>query len=61
LIYVPNPTRFLQQAQSQGAMPIDGLEMLVQQGAAALRIWTNWAEVPVDVMRDTLKKHLELE
>jgi shikimate dehydrogenase len=61
LIYVPNPTRFLQQAQAQGATPIDGLEMLVQQGAAALRIWTNWAEVPVDVMRDTLKKHLGLD
>jgi shikimate dehydrogenase len=57
LIYVPNPTRFLQQAQTQGAMAIDGLEMLIQQGAAALRIWTN-QDVPVAVMRQALRQHL---
>ncbi|MGL4619912.1 MAG: shikimate dehydrogenase, partial [Chroococcidiopsis sp.] len=33
LIYTPRPTLFLKQAQQQGAMTIDGLEMLVQQGA----------------------------
>ena len=59
LIYVPNPTRFLREAEEQGAIALDGLEMLVQQGAAALRIWTE-AEVPVDVMRKTLKGHLSL-
>ncbi len=59
LIYVPNPTRFLREAQAQGAIVLDGLEMLVQQGAAALRIWTG-GEVPVDVMRKTLKGHLGL-
>jgi shikimate dehydrogenase len=60
LIYVPSPTQFLQQAQAQGAMAIDGLEMLVQQGAAALKIWTNQSEVPVDVMRQALRQHLGL-
>lgn len=59
LIYVPNPTRFLQEAQERGAIALDGLEMLVQQGAAALRIWTG-GEVPVAVMRATLKEHLGL-
>ncbi len=59
LIYVPNPTCFLREAEAQGAIAIDGLEMLVQQGAAALRIWTG-GEVPVDVMRETLKGHLGL-
>ena len=60
LIYKPNPTRFLQQAQGQGAMSIDGLEMLVQQGAAALRIWLN-TEPPVDVMRQSLQKQLKIK
>ena len=60
LIYVPNPTRFLAQAQEQGAVAIDGLEMLVQQGAAALRIWTGQPDVPVDVMRAVLRSHLGL-
>lgn len=59
LIYVPNPTRFLQQAQKQGAAAIDGLEMLVQQGAAALEIWTGQS-VPDDVMRRSLRTHLGL-
>jgi shikimate dehydrogenase len=47
----------LQQAQRQGAIVIDGLEMLVQQGAAALRIWTA-ADIPIDIMRQTLEQHL---
>jgi shikimate dehydrogenase len=60
LIYTPNPTLFLQQAQAQGAVAIDGLEMLIQQGAAALQIWTQQA-VPVDIMRQTLRRHLGWE
>ena len=60
LIYTPNPTEFLKQAQIQGAIAIDGLEMLVQQGAAALKIWTVNPEVPVKTMRVALQKHLGL-
>ena len=59
LIYIPNPTKFLQQAQERGAIAIDGLEMLVQQGAAALELWLQQS-VPVDVMRYSLHKHLGL-
>ncbi|MEW6495833.1 MAG: shikimate dehydrogenase, partial [Cyanobacteriota bacterium] len=59
LIYTPNPTQFLQQAQQQGAIAIDGLEMLVQQGAAALEIWVGQAP-PVDIMRQALQRHLGL-
>ncbi len=58
LIYNPSPTRFLQLARQQGAIAIDGLEMLVQQGASALRIWLDLESVPVDVMRQTLLNHL---
>jgi shikimate dehydrogenase len=57
LIYTPNPTQFLQQAQQQGAITIDGLEMLVQQGAAALKIWLEQTP-PVDIMRQSLRQHL---
>lgn len=59
LIYTPNPTLFLQQAQQQGARAIDGLEMLVQQGAAALKQWLQ-QPVPVEVMRRSLRQHLGL-
>ncbi len=57
LIYTPSPTKFLQQALGRGATSIDGLEMLVQQGAAALAIWLQ-QPVPVDVMRQALQNHL---
>ena len=59
LIYTPNPTQFLRQAQQQGAITIDGLEMLVQQGAAALKIWLGQTP-PVDIMRQSLQQHLGL-
>ncbi|MBD2576594.1 shikimate dehydrogenase [Oscillatoria sp. FACHB-1406] len=57
LIYTPRPTLFLKLAQQRGAMIIDGTEMLVQQGAAALQIWLQ-QPVPVDVMRQALLEKL---
>lgn len=59
LIYTPNPTKFLKLAQEQGATAIDGLEMLVQQGVSALKIWLK-QPVPVDIMRNSLKEYLGL-
>lgn len=57
LIYTPSPTQFLQQAQKQRAITIDGLEMLVQQGAAALKIWLQ-QPVPVEIMRQAVQQQL---
>ena len=61
LIYTPSPTKFLQYAQQSeldtSRIVIDGLEMLVQQGAAALKIWLQ-QDVPVDVMRYSLQQKL---
>jgi len=51
LIYTPRPTALLRAAAARGCVAIDGLEMLVQQGAAALRLWTGLPEVPVAAMR----------
>jgi shikimate dehydrogenase len=60
LIYIPKPTQFLQLAEKQGAICIDGLEMLVQQGAAALKIWLQQENIPVTQMRQALQNHLGL-
>jgi len=57
LIYTPRPTQFLRQATANGLLAIDGLEMLVQQGAAALEIWLA-QPAPVDVMRQSLLDYL---
>lgn len=43
-------TPFLRQADEQGCKAVDGLEMLVQQGAAAFRLWTG-VEPAIDAMR----------
>ncbi|MEY3735502.1 MAG: hypothetical protein RLZZ624_561 [Cyanobacteriota bacterium] len=51
LIYTPRPTRLLQLAEERGCRIQDGLEMLVQQGAAALRLWSGQQELPVAAMR----------
>lgn len=58
LIYTPSPTLFLKQAQERGAIAIDGQEMLVQQGAAALELWIKHT-APTEVMRQTLRQALE--
>jgi shikimate dehydrogenase len=59
LIYTPNPTLFLAQAKELKIMAIDGLEMLVCQGAAALEKWLA-RPVTVDIMRRSLQQYLKL-
>lgn len=58
LIYTPRPTQFLKISVELGYGAIDGLEMLVQQGAAALEIWLQ-DSVNVSVMREAAEAHLK--
>ena len=52
---IPNPprTRFLDAATARGATTLDGLGMLVYQGAIAFSLWTG-VEAPVAVMKQAL-------
>lgn len=50
---------FLREAEKRGAKTINGLGMLVNQGALNFTLWTG-EEAPVDVMMDTLKKEFNL-
>jgi shikimate dehydrogenase len=59
LIYTPRPTTLLQRAALRGCPVFDGLEMLVQQGAASLRLWSGRHEVPVAAMRQAALRELE--
>ncbi len=56
LVYdmVYQPTRLLQEAAARGAQTLDGLGMLVRQGALAFARWTG-REAPLDVMRAALQ------
>lgn len=54
LVYSPTNTPFLSTASKFGVTGINGLEMLLRQGAAAFEIWTGQA-APIEVMRASLK------
>jgi shikimate dehydrogenase len=52
---IPNPpqTPFLQEAEARGATTLDGLGMLVYQGAIGFTMWTG-LDAPVEVMHQAL-------
>ena len=50
MVYRDGGTAFLAAARARGADVVDGLEVLVGQGAAALERWTG-RSAPIDVMR----------
>jgi shikimate dehydrogenase len=58
LVYNPLETQLLRQARESGACAIDGLGMLVQQGALAFEMWTG-VEAPRDVMRTASRQRLQ--
>jgi len=57
LIYTPRPTKFLELATARGLQAIDGLEMLIHQGAIALEWWLR-QPIPIEVMRQSLLQKL---
>ncbi len=50
LVYGSVPTPLISAAQSRGARVVDGLEILVHQGAESLRLWIG-LEPPLETMR----------
>jgi shikimate dehydrogenase len=54
LVYGSAPAPLTQFARERGARVVDGIEILVRQGAASLRLWTG-LDPPIDVMRDAAR------
>ncbi len=54
---IPNPPRtpLLRAAEARGAQTLDGLGMLVGQGAIGFEMWTG-VKAPVEVMRKALEE-----
>jgi shikimate dehydrogenase len=50
MVYGEEPTRLLAAAEAAGATTVDGIEILVRQGARSLEIWTGH-EAPLEIMR----------
>jgi len=49
IVYKPLTTRLLREAGNRGAATIDGLQMLILQGAAQFELWTG-QEAPAEIM-----------
>jgi shikimate dehydrogenase len=58
---IPNPPRtfFLHEAEKRGAVTLDGLGMLVNQGVIGFKLWTG-LEAPADIMRAALSREFSV-
>jgi len=58
---IPNPpnTQFLKEAQQRGSKTLDGLGMLVYQGAIGFKLWTG-LDAPIEIMKKALLKEFEI-
>jgi shikimate dehydrogenase len=58
IVYNPMETKLLREAKKAGVKTIiDGVMMLVYQGAASFKIWTN-REPPIGVMENAVRAAL---
>ena len=60
LIYTPRPTNWLKIGKQKNCFTIDGLDMLVEQGAFSIKLWSGFDDIPVDIMKSSAKKQLML-
>lgn len=51
IIYNPEETKFLRLAKEAGCKTFNGLHMLLYQGAAAFKLWTE-QEMPVEIIKE---------
>jgi len=58
LVYHPLETRLLKEARMVGARTINGLNMLIHQGAASFEIWMG-VKAPIDVMMKAAEEELK--
>ncbi len=58
IVYAPLETQLLKDAKEAGCKVIDGLAMLLYQGAAQFKTWTG-EEAPLEVMRAAIMTKLE--
>ncbi len=60
LVYRPRRTSVLRAAEARGLRTLDGVELLVRQGAAALARWLgrDAESMPIDAMRDAVVRAL---
>lgn len=55
IIYVPDKTKLLEYAETKGCKTINGLGMLIQQGASSFKLWTG-VNMPIEKVREKLSE-----
>ena len=58
LIYNPQETPLLKFSRKKGCHTINGMKMLVSQGAKSLSYWTDGLKIPIEIMEEAIKKYL---
>lgn len=58
IVYNPMETKLLREAKKRGCKTIDGVGMLVHQGAESLKIWLG-IDAPIETMRDAVTERLK--
>lgn len=58
IIYNPLETKLYQMAKMNGCKVLNGIEMLIHQGAASFELWTS-KKFPIDVVREEVYKSLK--
>ena len=58
LIYNPQETHLLNFCRTKGCQTINGMKMLVAQGAKSLSYWTDGLKIPIEIMEEAIKKYL---
>ena len=58
VVYTPSKTKFLQLAEQQGAIALNGLKMFVEQGAKSFELWTE-QEMPKEKIYKALQSYME--
>lgn len=53
VIYMPETTKLLEEAKKLGCKTINGLGMMLFQGAASFKLWTGY-DMPIDVAKEAL-------
>lgn len=60
IVYSPLRTRLLREAEEAGCRTVNGLSMLLYQGAAQFELWTG-REAPIDMMQKILFSRLHVK
>ena len=58
IIYNPLETKLYKMAKVNGCKVLNGIEMLIYQGAASFKLWTN-EEFPIDKVREAVYKSIK--